>query len=199
QEVAQGVLAQAHEGVLEIKRQQEAGQTVLREARGDVLDIKSELERQGQQLQELGQAVLQALEQHRLPRHELRPGDSLSISSDGERQLVRSLMARFRSLSEQERQRVPALLNGLGLLETAAGEFDAARRDFGAVAAIVGDPVAQAAALHNSYLAALEQRQLNEALAALQQAAGLAPERFAPFPTSKYESVRILGAGGFGL
>jgi tRNA A-37 threonylcarbamoyl transferase component Bud32 len=199
QEVGQAVLTQAHEGVLEIKRQQEAGQTVLLEARGDVLDIKSELERQGQQLQELGQAVLQALEQHRLPRRELRPGDSLSISSDGERQLVRSLMARFRSLPEQERQRVPALLNGLGLLETAAGEFDAARRDFGAVAAIVGDPAAQAAALHNAFLAALEQRQFNEALAALQQAVGLAPERFAPFPTSKYELLRILGAGGFGV
>jgi tRNA A-37 threonylcarbamoyl transferase component Bud32 len=199
QEAGQAVLAQAHEGVLQIKRQQEAGQTVLREARGDVLDIKSELERQGQQLQELGQAVLQALEQHRLPRRELRPGDSLSIASDGERQLVRSLMARFRSLSEQERQRVPALLNGLGLLETAAGEFDAARRDFGAVAAIVGDPAAQAAALHNAYLAGLEQRQFNEALAALQTAVALAPERFAPFPTSKYEPVRILGAGGFGV
>jgi hypothetical protein len=199
QEVGHAVLAQAHEGVLEVKRKQEAGQTLLVEARGDVLDIKAEVQRQGQQLQELGQAVLQALEQHRLPRRELRPGDSLSIASDGERQLVRSLMARFRSLSEQERQRVPALLNGLGLLETAAGEFDAARRDFGAVAAIVSDPAAQAAALHNAYLAALEQRQFNEALAALQQAAALAPDRFAPFPTSKYEPIRILGAGGFGV
>src|SRR5262249_31646358 len=60
-------------------------------------------------------------------------------------------------------------------------------------------PAAQAAALHNAYLAALEQRKLNEALAALQQAVALAPDRFAPFPITKYEPVRILGAGGFGV
>lgn len=199
QETGQATLAEARGAVLDIKGQIELGQAVLGETHSDVLDIKSELERQGQQLQELGQSVLRALEQHRLPRRELRPGDSLSISSEGERQVVRSLMAQFRSFSEEERRRVPALLNGLGLLETAAGELDAAQRDFCAVAQIAKDPAAQAAALHNAYLAALEQGQLNEALAALQQAVALAPDRFAPFPMPKYEPVRILGAGGFGV
>ncbi len=48
-------------------------------------------------------------------------------------------------------------------------------------------------------MAALERKAFGEALAALQQAAQLDPERFAPFPLHKFEPVRILGAGGFGV
>src|SRR5579859_5261005 len=39
-------------------------QAVVVQTRADVLDVKAELERQGQQMQELGDAVLHALQQH---------------------------------------------------------------------------------------------------------------------------------------
>jgi hypothetical protein len=55
------------------------------ETRANVLDIKAELARQGQQMQELGQAVLAALQQHPLERRELHAGDSLFLRGDAER------------------------------------------------------------------------------------------------------------------
>ncbi|MBY0523464.1 MAG: protein kinase [Gemmataceae bacterium] len=172
---------------------------VVVETHGDVLDIKAEVQQQGQQLRELGQAVLQALDQHRLAHREVRPGDSLSIRGDGERQLVHALVKRFRELPHDQQRRLPALLNGLGMLEVAAGDFDAARRDFQEVATLTVDPGARAAARHNAYQAALEQRDWTAALTALQEAVSLDPERYAPFPHGKYEAQRILGAGGFGV
>jgi serine/threonine protein kinase len=173
--------------------------SVVVETHGDVLDIKSELQRQGRQMQELGKAVLQALQQHQLEKRELHPGDSLSLRGDTERQLVKGLVARYRVLPEDERRRLPALLNAVGKLEVAAGDFEAAQRDFQKVATLVPDPKARAEAQHNGYQAALERRAWPEALAALHEAARLDPQRFGPFPLDKFEPERILGAGGFGV
>ncbi|MBL8794373.1 MAG: serine/threonine protein kinase [Planctomycetia bacterium] len=172
---------------------------VLVETHGDVLDIKWELQRQGQQMQELGQAVLRLLEDHRLRGRALRPDDSLAIAGDGDRRLVRALMQRFLALPDAQRRELPALQNGLGMLEVAAGDFESAQRCFEGVAVVVAEPTARAAARHNAFRAALERRQWDEALADYREAAATAPERFGLFPTAKYEPLRILGAGGFGV
>jgi hypothetical protein len=143
--------------------------------------------------------VQHLLKQHELEKRELRPSDSLSIRDGAERQLVKAIVARFRTLPESERRELPALQNALGKLQVVAGEFAGARRDFQEVAAIVGDPAARAAAHANAYRAALEQRDWTTALQELVRAATLDPQRFAPFPMDKYQPQRILGAGGFGV
>ena len=66
---------------------------IVEDIRKNVLDIRVELNRQGQQLQELGQAIVQALERHRVSHCEVRPCDSMSIRNEGERQLVKQLVA----------------------------------------------------------------------------------------------------------
>jgi serine/threonine protein kinase len=174
-------------------------QVVVTETHRNALDIKSELRLQDQRLQELGQAVLQALGQRQLERRELHAADSLSVRGEPERQLVRALVQRYRALPAEQRRRTPALLNALGKLEVVAGEFDAAQRDFQEVAGLVAEPGARAEAEFNAYRACLEQRDWTEALLAVRQAASLDPERFAPFPLGKFEPERILGAGGFGV
>jgi hypothetical protein len=164
-----------------------------------VLNIQDEQQRQNQQVQGLYQAVQELLKKHELMKRELRPSDSLSIRDGAERQLVKAVVARFRSLPESERRELPALQNALGKLQVVAGEFDGARRDFQEVAAVVGDPGARASAHANAYRAALEQRDWTTALQELVRAATLHPQRFAPFPMDKYQPQRILGAGGFGV
>jgi serine/threonine protein kinase len=172
---------------------------VVAETHQNALDVKAELSRQNQRLQELGQAVMQALAQRQLERRELRADDSLSVRGEPERQVVRALVERYRALPAEQRRRLPALLNALGKLEVVAGDFDAAQRDFQEVAGLVAEPSARAEAQFNAYRACLERRDWTEALMALRQAASLDPERFAPFPLSKFEPERILGAGGFGV
>jgi tetratricopeptide (TPR) repeat protein len=172
---------------------------VVVQTHGEMLNIKEELHQLGPQIKELGQAVLKVLEQHQLQDRALRPGDSLSIHNPVERQLVKQLVARYRALPDAEQRRLPALLNGLGKLEIAAGDLEDAQRDFQEVAGLVEDPEAQAEAHYNAYEAAVERRAWEQALQELSKAVALAPERFAPFPVGKYEPEKILGAGGFGV
>jgi serine/threonine protein kinase len=174
-------------------------QAVVVQTRADVLDVKAELQRQGQQMQELGDAVLRALQQHHLEKRTLHTGDSLSIRDEDERRLVKDLVRRYRSLPAEQRQQMPALLNAVGKLEVVTGEFESAQRDFRQLAQMVPDSPARAEAAHNAYLAALERRAWDDALTELNEAARLDPARFAPFPTEKFEPERILGAGGFGV
>src|SRR5204862_8159728 len=94
---------------------------------------------------------------------------------------------------------LPALLNAVGQLQVAAGDFQAAERDFAAVAELVDDSAAKAEAHFNAYRVALERRDWPAALRELQAAAKLAPKRYEPFPPRKYRPLRILGAGGFGV
>jgi uracil-DNA glycosylase family 4 len=164
-----------------------------------VLDVRTEQQRQGAQARELYSAVLDM--QHRLDMmsSELKPRDSLSIRSDAERILVRELVSRYRQIPEGERQKLPALLNAIGKLEVAAGDYSSAQKDFQAVAGLVTDPKAEAEARYNAYRAALEKRDWETALKELREAARLDAARFSPFPLSKYVPQRILGAGGFGV
>src|SRR5262249_10997446 len=134
-----------------------------------------------------------------LVQREVGPRDSVSIRSDAERRLVRDVIARYRALPESERRQLPALLNAVGKLEVAAGDFNAAQRDFTEVAELVGDTQGKGEAHHNAYRAALERRDWNSALRELIEAIKLDSRRFAPFPVGKYHPVRILGAGGFGV
>jgi hypothetical protein len=173
-------------------------QAVVAQTHGAVLDLQGQMRGQGEQIGQIGQAVLQLLEQYRLQRREVRPGDSLSIRDEGERQLVKQLVARYRSLPEGERRNVPALLNAIGKLEVVAGDFDQAQRDFQQVATMVGDTRAKAEAHFNAYQAALERRDFGAALKDLIGAVKLDAKRYAPFPVGKYHPLRILGAGGFG-
>ncbi len=179
------------------------GQYVQKQTVVNVSSINSGLQAQiedtGEQVRQIGQAVKKLLEQHRLQRRELRPGDSLSIRNDAERQLVKQVVARYRALPDADRQQDPALLNEVGKLEVVAGDFEAAQKDFQTAAVLEKDAKAQAEAHYNAYLVALEQRDWQGAICELVQAVRLDGKRFAPFPASKYKPVRILGAGGFGV
>jgi uracil-DNA glycosylase family 4 len=164
-----------------------------------VLDIRTEQQRQGEQARDLYNAVMEM--QHRLDlvHTELRPRDSLSIRNDSERALVKELVGRYRNLPDTQRQKLPALLNAIGKLEVAAGDFSSAQRDFNVVADLVADPRAQAEARMNAYRAALERRDWEAALREIREAARLDPHRYSPFPMNKFVPQRILGAGGFGV
>lgn len=174
-------------------------QIYLLETHAAVLDIQAEQQRQGDQTRALYQAVIDLAQRFDLVRRELHPTDSLSIHDEAERELVKRLVARYRALPEAQRAQLPALLNALGKLEVAAGELDAAQQDFQALAGMTSDAAARAEARYHAYLTALERQQWAEALEALRQAAALDPARWSLFPSAKYESERILGAGGFGV
>ncbi len=164
-----------------------------------VLDLQSQMSGQGEHIQQIGQAVQKLLEQHQLAKREVRPGDSLSIRNDGERQLVRQLVDRYRAVSEEERLKLPALLNAIGKLEVVAGDFEAAQKDFQQVAILAQDQSAQSEAHFNAYRVALERREFDTAMKEFIEAVKLDAKRFAPFPVGKYHPKRILGAGGFGV
>jgi tetratricopeptide (TPR) repeat protein len=167
--------------------------------RSAVLDLQEQIEGQSEQVRQIGRDVQKLLEQHQLQRRELRRGDSLSIRNDNERQLVKQLVARYRALPEGDRKEVPSLLNAIGKLEVVAGDFDAAQKDFQAVALLEQDNKGQAEAHYNAYLASLEKRDWPGAIQELIKAIKLDGKRFAPFPVGKYHPMRILGAGGFGV
>jgi formylglycine-generating enzyme required for sulfatase activity/serine/threonine protein kinase len=172
---------------------------VVVQTRDAVLDIQGRIAGQGEQIEQIGRAVLRLLHQHRLQQRELRPGDSLSIRSEGERDLVKQVVARYRALPDAQRQRVPTLLSAVGKLEVVVGEFEAAQKDFQAAARMERDTGAQAEAHYNAYRASLERRDWATALQGFHEAVRLDGRRFAPFPTGKYQPLRILGAGGFGV
>lgn len=172
---------------------------VVSDPRSTELNIKAELPRQEHAIQELGHEVIKLLEKMHMGHRQLRPGDSLTISDEAERTHARELISRFRSQSEEQRRQMPALLNGIGMLQFAIGEYEAAQRDFQQVSSLVAEPQAQAEARYNGYRAALEQAAWDDALNELRQAMELGPEQFAPLPAAKYDVERILGAGGFGV
>jgi len=164
-----------------------------------VLDIQQEQRRQGEQARDIYQAVTDLQRRLDLLQHEVRPRDSLSIRSDAERQLVKQVVARYRALPEAQRRGLPGLLNAVGKLEVAAGDFETAQRDFDTVANLVSDTQAKGEAHLNAHRAALERRHWDNALLELLEAVKLDGKRFAPFPVGKYHPLRILGAGGFGV
>jgi len=169
------------------------------EPTGYPLDIEREMQGRGEPVQALAQAVLQALERRGLRNRELRLADSGTLRAAADRDRLREMAGHFHALEAEQQRSLPALLNGLAMLQAAAGDYEAAHRDFQAGAAAVSEPRVLAILEFNAYIAALEQRDWAEALALLERAATLWPERFSPFPLSKYEPERILGAGVSGV
>jgi uracil-DNA glycosylase family 4 len=174
-------------------------QTTVAQTHTAVLDIQEEQRRQGDQNRDIYNAVIAVQGRLDLLQREVRPRDSLSIRSDGERDLVKQLVSRYRALPEERRRDMPALLNAIGKLEVAAGDFQTAQKDFAAVAGLVQDAPAKAEAHVNAYRAALERRDWGTALKELVQAVEWDAAHVAPFPLDKYQPLRILGAGGFGV
>ncbi|MBL8799988.1 MAG: tetratricopeptide repeat protein, partial [Planctomycetia bacterium] len=169
------------------------------ESRGEALDLAHELRHLGQPLQGVAQDVLSLAAARQLDQRELRASDCLNPSGDEDRKRIQQLLNRYRAASEELRKQAPALLNTLGKLQALAGDFESAQHDFQAVAALVADSRAQAEAYFNAYQAALERGQRPEALTLLKRAVALEPERFAPFPLTKYDPESILRHDGFGV
>lgn len=134
-----------------------------------------------------------------LLHREVRPRDSLSITDETERRLVKKIIAKYRDLPEAQRRQFPDLLNDIGKLEIATGAFAEAERDFEAAADLSHNRDEQAEAHFNRYNAALEHGDWPTALDALTRAAELDARKYEPFPLRKFEPERILGAGGFGV
>ncbi len=178
--------------------------TALRaEAREHYLDLKDEFrrldERQAQANRDLYQNILDALQTNlRRPEREVRFSDSFSLRTENEYQFVKQLVAKYRTLPDDERRRLPALMNAVGKLEVISGDLDGAQRSFQAVAAVVPDRAARAEAHYNAYQASLQRGDWATALAELLEAVEVAP-RYAPFPIERYQPLSILGAGGFGV
>ena len=168
------------------------------------LNLRSEMERMRGDHKELYARVLQMLEEQRMLQRPVHPGDSLTIRSDVERRRVKEFLEHYRRLPEDQRPASPALLNGLGKLQVATGDYQSAQEAFTRVAEISPDAKSRAEGHYNAYHAALERAAFEDgsyqtALLELKQALRYDPARFAPFPLNEYEPRRILGAGGFGV
>ncbi len=155
------------------------------ETRDSVLSLHQKIAELTQRLDVLNRAV--------------QPKDSLSISNEYERQLVKQLIEQYRALPEEQRAQLPSLLNSIGKLKVATGSFEEAQDDFAAVATITTTSDEKAEAQFNLYTAAVEQGNFAAALKAIREAVELDPHKYQPFPFKKYEAEKILGAGGFGV
>ena len=174
------------------------------EIRDAALDLRSEMGQMRGEHRDFCARVLQMLERQQMHQRPVHAGDSLSIRSDHERQKVKEFLAHYRDIPEEQKREAPALLNGLGKLQVAVGDYAEAREAFTRVAELSPDAASCAEGHYNAYRAALEQAGAGEgpyaaALAELQLALRFDAGRFAPFPPDEYEPLRILGAGGFGV
>ena len=174
------------------------------EMRDAALDLRSEMEQMHGEQRDFCARVLQMLERQQMHQRPVHAGDSLSIRTDHERQKVKEFLDQYRDIPEEQKRSAPALLNGLGKLQVAVGDYAQARQAFTRVAELSPDAASCAEGHYNAYRAALEQAGAGEgpyaaALAELKLALRFDAERFAPFPPDEYEPTRILGAGGFGV
>jgi serine/threonine protein kinase len=167
--------------------------------RADVFDLKAEQQRQAGDLRAIYEDVRQVGNKlDRLHERDLRAADGFSIRSEDERKLIQRVVAEYRLMTEENRRKSPALLDAIGKLEHAAGDFDAAAKDFSRAAEIVQDPEAKATAHIQAFRAEVESKQWAEALSHFLQAVEAGGPVYRLFPTDKYIPSRILGAGGFG-
>jgi len=120
--------------------------------RDTVLDLREELQRQVSavgarvegQYRALCDQVLQLLEHLRIQGRPVRVGDSFALHGAGDRDAVGEMLRRYDALSEEQRRGSPALLNGLGKLQLAAGDYDQARDSFVRVVGLTVDRRARA-------------------------------------------------------
>jgi WD40 repeat protein/tetratricopeptide (TPR) repeat protein len=203
----ESALGEVHQGLAVLGERLLAPLQALRaevvQSRQDILQAIEQV-RQGQQqvMQTLSQ-VQRFLQLHgNLHQRELRPSDTCSVQNEAERQLIRELMEQVRQLPESVRQRAPELLAQLGKAAVLCGDLDAAVQYFLQAAQMYQqrrDRERQAEAYYNAYRTFLEKSEWNQALAALDKAVQLAPDRFSPFPVHELAPLRILGAGAFGV
>ncbi len=159
-----------------------------------MLDLGAERHAQGQPVPDLYEAVQRLKRRYGLHACLVRPLDAGALRRAAERDEVRELVRRFHDLPAEQRRQLPALRNGLAQLEVAAGDFDGARHGFAEVAEWAAESACRAEALANAFGAARQARAWAEALASLRGAAGLAPDRFAPFPFDRYEPLEFCAA-----
>ncbi len=143
-------------------------------------------------LEEIRQRLPDTLKQEPI----VQPGHTAILSSLDDERVFNEFLARLQALPEAQRD--PDLVDNLGRLGMAVGQFPEAQRLFTTSAERQTEPSAQAEAHYNAHRAALEQRQWETATEELLKAAALDPERFEPFPLRKYQIEKILGSGGFG-
>jgi tetratricopeptide (TPR) repeat protein len=182
-----------------LAQQGERLESLLADIQGQLQVLGTKVAEQAEQIQALTEAVRAALGRNRLTGSVLRPGDSLSIRSDTERQLVKGLLEQVRRLPPEQQDRSPTLLSDLGRLLAGTGRYADAQEALGRAVRVATDDRVKAEAHYNAYRVALEQRDWQAALDHLTGAVRLDFRRFAPFPVGKYQPQRILGAGGFGV
>lgn len=174
--------------------------TGLAAIRGDLLDLREEMQKQGMGQESLYLEILRLGQKlDHLHERTLQPRDSMSLRNETEKALVRALVSRYRDLPEEQRMQLPALLDAVGRLEMAAGDYSGALQEFQTLARMPVELATQATGFYQSFLAALEQRDWTQALSSYREAHRIAPDRFALFPQDRYEPENILGAGGFGI
>jgi serine/threonine protein kinase len=185
----------------DVRERQEEGFDALRqllERQGgrfdEVLDELGDQRRLIEQIDDGVQRLLQAMD-----ARPLRLSDTLALQTPEERDAAREFIRRFRDLPQDQRRQLPELLNRIGKLEVVIGDFRAAERDFAEVAPLTDDPRLKAESQANRFQAALEAGDREAGLAALLEAARLDPARYAPFPLEKFEPLRLLGSGSFGI
>jgi serine/threonine protein kinase len=152
-----------------------------------------------ERVKRLEEQIQKLLDQLQMRGRELSPHDSMCIRTEKERQLVKALLEKLRQLPERELQASTGLLNDMGKVQVAVGEYKGAREAFGRAAKSASNDAARAEAHYNAYRAALEQRDWGDALQELIRAIRIDGKRFAPFPVGRYTPQRIIGAGGFGV
>ena len=165
----------------------------------DSLDLRGELARQPAILQALSREVLPLLKAYRLDVRGLRFGDVLGVRSGEDRSRIRQLAARLHEVPDEDLREFPALINAVGKLEAVAGDLDSAYDDLQKAVLLISELQVQAQVFANAYYVTLEQQKLEEALGNLNRAAARDPERYAPFPLTKYEAEQILRYDGFGV
>jgi serine/threonine protein kinase len=188
-----------------VREEAERARKAAEATHGAVRDLQDEVRRLGgmhlvdkEEVRNLFEEVIARLARAGIRSSEMQPEYSFSIRGDDERRAVKLLLGRLRRLPEQDRRQLPALLNGVGELQAGTGDLAGAGQTFDLVARTASDPVSKAKASYNAYRVALEEKKWKGALEALQQAAEMDPQQFAPFPLYRYEPRQILGAGGFG-
>jgi serine/threonine protein kinase len=124
---------------------------------------------------------------------------NVSVNDAREREQLRRLRDRLRELPPELVGADDWMLLGDGL--AAAGEFAEARashQQAAAAARAAADRRREAEGHCKDYRDACEQKNWIDALASLNRAVDLDPQRFRPFDTRRYEILAILGVGGFG-
>ncbi len=135
----------------------------------------------------------------------VRLTDGIALQGQEDEKLLAAFDLEVRAIPEAERQR-PDLVLINARMASAKGRHDQAISDYHRVAEATSDQRVRAEARYGAYRATLERASRSKkpedwtaALAELTEAAKLDPHRYAPFDLGKYQPMKILGVGGFGV